>query len=324
MNILIVSDFNIGGQPTFLMRAINKYTPHQARCVIAYDDSFRYDRDILLSKETMPEATQLANEWADFYHFGSYIFNWPGVDFNKLVTKNNTCIKYYGSYLRQNGERLRDFHRATGIPAITGTDFTITSKLDFSYFHLGSYFTAYGDLDPSNIPSCRSPNGKLRICGGSAGNPLKGYDVLVQAVNELIQEGEKIEMEIIEGLTNRECLEIKQGCQATFGSLHGGWGISGVESMFLSHAVLTCLDPFVLSLYPDNPAILVDKDNLKIKIRELCVSPHLWDMASEDGYRFAMKHFRTKDLVTKYMYVLDLIRGREKYEQGYHLPEELY
>jgi len=59
MNLAIVSDFNIGGQPTALWRAINKYTDHKARCIIAQDDGFQYDKDIILNTlEAKEEAEE--------------------------------------------------------------------------------------------------------------------------------------------------------------------------------------------------------------------------------------------------------------------------
>ena len=51
MNICIVCDYNIAGQLTRLMRAINKYSPHKARCIILRDDYMSYDRDVILIKE---------------------------------------------------------------------------------------------------------------------------------------------------------------------------------------------------------------------------------------------------------------------------------
>ena len=277
MNILIISDYNIAGQPTALMRAINKHTPHSARCIITNDDQFQYDYDILMTQANMQEATDLVHNWAEFYHFGSFIFNWPNVDFNKILGTRNCCIKYYGTFLRQDGARIRDYHRKTGIAAITGNDFTITGLLDGSYYHINSYFTAYSDLPRKEIPFCRPFDGEvLKICAGSAGNPIKRYDLFVEAVNELNKEGFDVELDLISGVSNKEALERKLDCQATFTSLHGGWGISGVESMFMGHAVLACLDPFVLSMFPDQPALLVNsKEMIKERIKALFY-PGVW------------------------------------------------
>lgn len=327
MNILIISDFNIGGQPTMLTRAINKYTPHKARCIIAYDDSFAYDYDILLKKDNLEEAANLANDWADFYHFGSYIFNFPGVDFNKLVKPDNCCIKYYGSYLRDNGDLCREFHTKTKIAAITGTDWTITGQLDQSFYHLGSYFTKFGDMRDHEVPWCEQyipGDGPFKICAGSAGHPNKGYSILVTTINELITEGYPIELDLISGISNQECLERKQKSHATFCSLHGGWGISGVESMFIGHAVLTLLDPFVLSMYPKQPSVLIDQNSLKQQLIRSIEGSDIWDGISTASRDFAFENFRWELIVAKYMYMIDLIMHHREYNGGGRLPDYIY
>ncbi len=322
MNILIISDLNIAGQPTFLMRAINKLTPHKARCIIAYDDVFSYDYDVLLAsgEAAMEEAKHLANEWADFYHFGSYIFNFPGVDFNNLVRPDNCCIKYYGSYLRDNGERCRKYHERTGIKAIAGTDWTITSLLGQSFYHLGSYFTQFGGMPIYDIPHCDIyGNGMaLKVCCSSAGHPAKGYDVLTQAIDSIANTGTQVVLDKISGLSNKDCLKRKQSNHVNFCSLGGGWGISGVESMFMGQPTLTFLDAFVMSLYPDQPSLLIDRNNLVDKIRCL-TDPVVWAEYAERSYRFAMRHFRWETIIAKYMYIIDLICNG-----GNKLPEDIY
>jgi hypothetical protein len=324
MNIAIISDFNIAGQPTALMRAINKYTDHNARCIIAHDDSFAYDKDIILNKETVEEATDIAHN-TDFFHFGRGIFNWPGVDFNKLLTKKNCCIKYYGSELRNNFDKIKKFHEMTGFTAITGTDWSITGRLPNSIYHLGSYFTSFGDQDELGFPTRKSQGEDLKICAGSAGSPLKGYDFLKQTVQELREEGVHISLDVLSGMSNNQCLRKKKEYHATFTSLHGAWGISGVESMFLGHVVLSCLDPWVMSLYPDNPTVLINRDNLKKKLKWLAeMSEDDLFCIGDETQGFAAHNFDTKTILKRYLYLFDLIMSRDKYLDGGQNPKEIY
>lgn len=331
MNIGIISDFNIAGIPTYLMRAINKYTHHNARCIIAYDDSFAYDKDLILKNgnEWKQDSCQEATEWikkCDFFHFGRGVFNWPGIDFNTILNRENCCVEYYGSELRNNYESIARWHEQTGISAITGTDWTITGHLPNSFYHLGQYFTKYSDMEPNEIPygDYLMENGNLRIACSSAGSSLKGYPMVEQAITELQKENIPIELEIIMGMSNKEALERKQACHATFTSLHGGWGISGVESMFLGHTIFSCLDPFVMSLYPDNPTIVINENNLKDHLRSRSLDHTSWMARRRETREFAIKNFNTKTILKRYLYLWDLIQNKINYMNGYKIPRHIY
>lgn len=329
MNIAILSDYNIAGQSTFLMRAINKYTEHKARCIIAHDDTFAYDHDILLDSD---ENKEVAADWckkADFFHFGRGIFNWKGIDFNQLLNKHNCCIKYYGSELRNSWQTLQKYHQETGIAAITGTDWSITGHLTNSFYHLGSYFTKYGDLRQDEIPWCVHPmDVGLKVCAGSAGSPLKRYDLLESVVMELQDKGYKIGLDFISGLSNEKCLERKRQSNCTFTSLHGAWGISGIESMFLGHIVLSCLDPWIMTLYPENPTIIINQDNLKeILMSLLPILGNDLDALRTIGNssrQFAIKNFNTKVILKRYLYLIDLIMNGDEYLSGGKNPKYIY
>jgi hypothetical protein len=329
MKIAIISDWNIAGQLTALMRAINKYdTGHEARCIIAHDDDFQYDKDIILSEQTMEEASRIVNE-ADFFFFGRGIFNWNGINFNKLLTPHNCCIKYFGSELRNDPVSKRKYHDSVAIQAITGTDWSITGLLPNSIYHLGSYFTALGDcvlvddLPQSNVWMGQG-GAPLKICAGSAGSPMKGYDFLAQTIEELKAEGLKIELQIMAGMSNKQCLESKRQAQITFTSLHGAWGISGIESMLLGHTVLSCLDPWIMTFYPENPTVIICRENLKSKIKELYQNPGMIYSIGQASKRFALANFNTRIILKKYLYLFDLIMHREEYLKGGKNPETIY
>jgi len=324
VNIVIISDLNIAGQPTALMRAINKYTDHKARCIIAQDDHFAYDKDIILSEETYEEAIEIVKK-ADFFHFGRGIFNWPGIEFTKkILNPRNCCVKYYGSELRGNFKQINEFHEKTGITAITGTDWSITGRLPNSIYHLGSYFTKFGDMEADELP-WRDDLDKIRICAGSAGHPLKGYNFLQSTVSQLVEEGYPIELGVMVGLSNDICLKEKEKFNVTFTSLHGAWGISGVESMFLGHVVMSCLDPWIMSLYPDNPTYIINRKTLKDRLIQL-VEMDFKDrhILSQNTRNFALENFSTWTILKRYLYLFDLIMDREAYLDGGKNPKIIY
>lgn len=326
MNIAIVSDFNIAGIPTYLMRAVNKYTGHNARCIIAYDDSFQYDKDIILNGV---EQKREAAEWikqCQFFHFGRGIFNWEGVDWNEILNPQNCCIEYYGSELRNGWDRIVPYHAETGIKAITGTDWTITGRLPNSFYHLAQYFTRFGDMSENDMPRAAEwkGDGKFRIATSSAGSPIKGYDVLGIIVSELQDEGVPVEVVSLREMSNAQVLKAKEDCHATFTSIHGGWGMSGVESMFLGHPILCSLDPWVMSLFPENPTVIINRANLKESIKNLVERPEVVKAISAASRDFAIRNFQTKTILKRYLYLWDLIMNAETIMQGGHIPTEIY
>jgi len=322
MNICIISDFNIAGNLTGLMRGINKYTQHKARCIIWHDDHFSYDKDIILDEcnKNYEEAAEIVKK-ADFYHFGRYIFNFPGIDFNKLVTPRNSVVAYYGTYLRTNGLKLNQWHKKTGIAAITGNDLSITSLLDTSYYHIHhAYFSKYGDMEIEKVPTAQKSNEIIKIVAGSAGSPRKGYDLLASTIKRLQGKGLPVELEIIKNVSNAECLRRKEQCQMTFASITGGWGLSGVESMFIGHPVLCCLDPFIMSLYPDNPIVSINRDNLYDKVKCLVENPDIIKEIGKESRKFAERHFQVKHIVKSILYIYDLVMNHDTYQKGGKTP----
>lgn len=325
MNIAILSDFNIAGQPTFLMRAINKYTRHRARTIIWHDDYMRYDRDIVLDDPAHPgekvsaEACEEARgivEAADFYHFGRLVFNFPGVDFDQALTPRNCVVKYYGSELRNGWLEIAAWHRRTGIRAITGTDWTMVNRMP-GFYHLGSYFTALGDLPTKDIPVSKQTVERPLVHAGSGTSGIKRYDVLQKAVEDLQGEGVAVDLQVLAGMANADALIEKAKCQICFTSLHQGWGISGVEAMWMAMPVLSAIDPFILSLYPDQPAIPIDAKNLKARLADLATSDSARWYWGNQAREFAEKNFRHRDIVRRYCRLLELIAGAELYAKGY-------
>lgn len=335
MKIAILSDFNIAGQPTHLMRAINKYSPHKARTIIWKDDYMAYDYDVLLSgpdgktrPEAIEEATAIVKE-ADFFHFGRIIFRWPGIEWEKILNPRNCVMKYYGSELRDNGPVIRQWHEATKVKAITSTDWTMSSQLP-GFFHLGSYFTRFGDMDPEEIPWVKQDVEEVVIAMGSGTTGIKRYDVAMNAIKAIQAEGMKVRPLVIRNEPNRKAVEMKSKAQICFTSLHQGWGVSGIESMWMGQPVLCALDPFILSLYPDQTAVIVDEKTLKARLKTLVLSPGLRDQLAYGGRDFVETHFRTTDILRRYLYIIDLIMKADLYAGGncavprlYQFPEVL-
>jgi len=330
INILLISDYNIGGQYTYLMRAINKYSPHKARAIIWHDDQFSYDHDVLIDNienQDFSELVELVKE-ADFFVFGRYIFGWSGVDFKEILNPKNCLVRYHGSFLRDaEPGKLSQMHLETGMHAMTALDWSMYAKLAGSFYHIQPFMSGLGDMDDS--PSCIARDymegDTLKIIAGSGGSPNKGYDIMRQVVEDLKGEGYKVELFTYTNLTNEEFIDTKLDCHLCFTSLcGGGWGLSGVESMLIDQPVLCNVTPFLLSIYPDLPCILVDRETLIYEVREILEgNVDLGDLG-DLHYTFARAHFNTKKLLAQFLYIIDTLRGADEYEMGNSLLPTIY
>jgi len=335
INILLLSDYNIAGHYTYLMRAINKYSPHKARCIIWHDDQFQYDQDIILDKlADYTEPSELVAQ-ADFFFFGRVVFGWEKdgkkINFQDILTPNNCLLKYHGSFLRENYGKynLKDWHLTTKLSALTGLDWTIVPKLAGSFYHIHGFFSDFGDMDYDDIPRSAAVTDvnpeQVRIYAGSGGHSEKQYKFLHETIKRLQDEGYDVSCETTSQLKHEDFILEKAKAHLCFSSLFGGgWGLSGVESMFMGQPVLCTVDPWILSQYPDAPCIWIDKNTLYDRIKELLNDKRKIRKASIKHRVFAARYFRTKTILARYLYLIDLIRNQDAYELGHEPVPRIY
>lgn len=312
MRILIVSDFNIAGQCTALMRALNKYTNHMARCIICQDDYLSYDRDVLirdgqgaLSQEALTEACALIPK-ADFFHFGRGIFDFPGIDWNQYLSPQNCVIQYYGSELRDNGQAVADFHAKTNFQAITAVDLTMYRLLPASYYHIQPYMLEMDKLPQANWEDLNS----LRLCHApSSANyrALKRTDLILETMKGLSDAQPKVESVLIEGVDNKTCLEMKSRCHVHIVSLIPGFGLNTIESAAMGLVPITGFDNFSRLLYPDAPVVGANATNLRAVLQKLIADPARAKVIGMACREWARREFNAPALIKKYWYLYDLI-----------------
>jgi hypothetical protein len=79
---------------------------------------------------------------------------------------------------------------------------------------------------------------------------------------------------------------------------------------------MSCIDPWIMSLYPFNPTVIIDRENVKEVLKDLCEG---WPGRIVNGYLsrdFAIQNFSTKIILKKHLYLFDLIMNREAYMAG--------
>ncbi len=312
LRVLVIADYNIAGQLTGLMRALNKYTNHMARCVILQDDYLAYDKDVLITDQdgsvssvAQTEAAELIKK-ADFFHVGRQLLEIPGIDWNRYISPRNAVFQYYGSELRNNGPALAKFHAQTGFTALTACDYTMYRLLPNSFCHMQPYI-----LDMDELPQAKmNLSKKLRVCHAPSGQNyrnIKRSDIIMEVMQRLVSEDKKVEAVEIAGLSNSECLALKATCHLHIVSLLFTFGLNTIESAAQGLVPITPLDNFTMLLYPDTPVVHATPNTLYDVSKKLLSDPKRMKEIGEQCSQWARREFDAKTLVQKYWYLYDLV-----------------
>lgn len=312
LRILLISDFNIAGQYTGLMRAINKYSSHMARCVIFNDDFLSYDKDVLINdgqgnetKTGMREAAKLIRG-ADFFHIGRQLTPVTGIKWEKYISPHNTIFQYHGSHLRQNGKAIAEFHARYGFDAITCIDWTIYRHLKSSFYHMHPCIIELDDLPTRE----RDFTGNIRICHAPSGENyrrIKRSDVIIDVMDRMVNENDHVEKVIIENVPNRECLERKSDCHIHIVSLMYAFGLNAIESAAMGVIPITGLDNFTRFIFHDTPVLHATVDSAYDVTKKLLSDKSRMKDLSESCKRWARANFDARVVAKKYTYLYDLI-----------------
>jgi tetratricopeptide (TPR) repeat protein/glycosyltransferase involved in cell wall biosynthesis len=311
LRVLVISDFNIAGQHARLMRSLNKYTNHMARCVIFQDDYLSYDRDVLIrdqegniSEKYMQEAAELIRG-ADFFHIGRQLLPIKGIKWEKYISPRNAVFQYHGSHLRNNGPAIAEFHAKYGFEAITYADWSVYKKLPTSFYHLPCF------LDIDKLPSKEIEfTGKLRLCHAPASANYrrnKRSDIIIGTMNRLAAEDPQVEAVVIENVPNRKCLELKSECHIHLASLLMAFGLNCLESAAMGLVPVTTLDNFTRFIFHDTPVVHATKNNVYEVTRKLISDRVRLKELSEKCRAWARSKFDARTVVKQYTYLYDLV-----------------
>ena len=302
LNLAVIADFNIAGQLSMLFKMINRYTIHKARMIILQDDYLSYDRDLVLSENipgALDETLEILDQ-ADFFHFGRFPKEYEGLNWNKYIRPNNTMIQYYGSELRNNAAQIYPWHQKNNVLGLSAWDYTMLEKSPL-FYHVNIM------CDLSRVKPCSPPDDVIRICHPSTNREIKKTDMFL-TVMESLKRKYPVEVELIEGVSNDECLDIKSRCQMTFDQISVGiYGLSAIESMAAGHAVLGGISNFAASYHPDNPMVYVTEQNLKDRIEYLLKNKSEITRIGNAGKVWARTHHDPMKIIRQYLWLYDFV-----------------
>jgi tetratricopeptide (TPR) repeat protein len=303
VNIAIVADNNIAGQLSLLFRMINRYTIHKARLIILQDDYLSCDRDLILSRdgeEGHKEALDII-EHADFYHMGRFPEHIEGVNWHDYIKSCNALIQYYESEIGTGAPQLYKWHAENRILGLTCRDYTMLENAPF-FYHINFM------CDFSRIKPCSEPKDIIRICHSPANPQLKKDDLFLSVVEKLKKEGYPFELELIEGKTSEECLDIKSRCHITYDQISVGiYSISAIESMAAGHAVLCGISNLATSYHPDNPIVYVTEENIYDRLEFLMQNKDEITRIGKAGKIWARNNHDPLKIIRQYAWIYDLV-----------------
>lgn len=269
--ILVVGDFEIASQVSSISKAINEYTPNTAVSCIYSSDYIGFKKDensVVLDKdgsEGLERLKALAEE-ADLVHFIRFPADVNGIRWGEFLGPRNALVQYMGTQLRVNADLFMDWHETTGVLGVSAWDYTMLERSWLPY-HIPLLFDA--DTE-ARAPSYREGD-PLRVAHAPTRRGFKKTELFLSVCKSLQSEGYALEPVLIEGVSNEECLRIKETCHATYDQLSVGiHGMSAIESMALNHVVIGGISNWAKSVHPAVPILRATEDTLKDKLRGLC------------------------------------------------------
>ncbi len=307
-NIAVVADFNIAGQLSLLFRMINRYTTHKARLIILQGDYLSYDKDLILSsgnQQDYEEAVRVI-ENADFYHIGRFPKNFNDINWANVLRPDNCLVQYYGSEMRNNADQVYRWHAENKITGLSAWDYTMLEKAPL-FYHINLM------CDFSRIKQCSPPNDVIRICHPPTNRQFKKTDMLLDVYDKL-KKKYPIELELIEGKSNEECLDIKSRCHITYDQVSVGiYGLSAIESMAAGHAVLCGISNFAASYHPDSPVVYVTEADLYHKLENLLTSRKEIIRIGNSSKIWARMHHDPMKIIRQYLWIYDFVLHGHRY-----------
>jgi glycosyltransferase involved in cell wall biosynthesis len=204
----------------------------------------------------------------DIYHFdGDIPFIYGPRILDKLKNKR-IVTHFFGSDLRKFGANPYVRERA---------DLKITSELDHPQIDPALFFVPI-PFEADRIQPRTRENRVLRVGHSPTRRNIKGTQHLIEAVEKL-RPKINFEFVLIEGVSNKRCMELKRACDIGFdqvGNYAGtGYGRSSLEFIALGIPTITEIPDRYERLLPDHPFVKATTDNLVDVLHELLTNAEL-------------------------------------------------
>jgi len=254
MKILILTDFDNGGQMIALKKAFDKYTRHEARLITFRQTYLDYEVDMF---NPPPNDVKEMVEWADFFIFGEILTqNIQSESVYQKINHKNCILRAGGSLARMHPDLY-----CTGIFAKimkTGAyhDVTLASRI-FPMAHTVNmyHFDEWPKPDKSILKPMRLvfSGTALKRTAEHSGPITEAWDMLREKFDP-----SEIEFVTIKNTSWKETLKIKATCDICYDqTLLGAYASSSIEGMFYDMPTFCYTSSWCKSIHPEVPVISV-------------------------------------------------------------------
>lgn len=316
MNILLISWWDNAQQMQLLAEAIRKYTEYDAlhlNCQATYLDykTDLYYLDYKKSAVGILELKRRIEGYDVFFIFSEFLPDDPPLrpileelGIYRKIARNNAIIRTGGSIVRNNPEHYLFAQLKKGW-TYTGAyhDFSIASQIGF--------VAPTRNIVPiDKIPKPEPPKDKIKIAFAPTKRE-KGVDEFNRVIDSLMKEYDNVEAAPIVSKSWRESIKIKSECNVTMGQLMiSTYGNSSLESMFLSHAVVSKINLWTSLLYPDLPVINISTErDLYEKLKWLIENPKEIKKIGKKGKEFVETYHSPEAVIKQWEKLIEHVKS---------------
>lgn len=132
---------------------------------------------------------------------------------------------------------------------------------------------------------------------------LKGTEFVLDAVEQLKNQGVSLDFKLIEGLNHSETMKLLSEADIVIDQLRiGSAGFLTAEAMALGKPVICYIREDLISKYPEEfPVINANPDNIAEVLKNVIENPAQWKTLGVAGRAYAKKYHSTANVVNQYI-----------------------
>ena len=249
VKVLMLAYEDYSGKAYACMDAFNKHTDGRARLVTYKDSYLQYPTDIHCPTE---DELRMLVEWADVVH----VYDHMPHDIEKWGRP--LVITYSGKFYRRDYEEFNKRDKALGAVQLCST------------IDLAQYGARWCPRPIESINADGKPDGCFVVFHSPTRAHKKGTDDIIRELNGL----DGIRLDVVQGVSNRECLEHKSKAHVYIDHMHGmGYGTNSLEAWAIGMPVISSVSDELRGRIVEEvgylPFIAVEIDNLRKTVERL-------------------------------------------------------